>query len=72
MRPAVERLGDGGVDLPGVAHVARHRQRLRPVPAHLGRHRLQGVGAAAARHHVGPDLAQLDGDGAPDALAGAR
>src|SRR6185369_8081322 len=67
-----QRLRDRLIDLPGVAHVAGHRQRSPPVLPYLGGDRLQRRHPTATRHHVGADLGQLDRDGAPDALAGAR
>src|SRR5437016_1246200 len=72
---APERLhgsGHGLLHLPRVADVAGEGESLPPLRAHLGGHRLQRREPAAAGHDVRPDLGQLDGDGAPDALAGPR
>ena len=72
MRPKlVERPGDDVVHLARVADVAGERQRAAPLRAHRVGDRLERGQAAAHRHHVGPDLGHLDGDGAADALAGA-
>ena len=58
------------VHLARVAHVASERQCAAPLRAHRVGDRLERGQAAAHRHHVGPDLGHLDGDGAADALAG--
>ncbi len=64
----VERPGDDAVNVPRVGHVAREGQGATPLRAHDIGDRLQRGLAAAARHHVGSDLGQLDGDRAPDPL----
>ena len=55
-----------------VAHVTGHGQRLAALGAHRRGHAFQRLRAPAADGDVRADPGHLDGDGAPDALAGAR
>src|SRR5205085_2359797 len=57
--------------LPRVAHVTDGRERATSLGTHRVGDRLERLTPAAAGDDVGADLRELDGDRAPDALAGA-
>src|SRR5437899_1711440 len=65
----VQSLRDGAVDLPSVTDVALDGEGAAALGAHEVGDRLQRVLTAAARHHVGADSSELDGDRAADPLA---